>query len=188
MPVPQLGEAERRQVLVEILPVLRGAISAHQHQVLCIDTSPAVLDFASREHAPEVAQTGSACPDHIVHTKHYPLFLEWDGTSVKSLKEQIPEVVARYRKAYRTYFEAYRTGEEHMFDSAPRVVLIPGVGMITAGRDIARARVSRDLYHRAVAVMRGATILGQFVSLTPEEGVSNRVLAVGSVQVAFAPT
>lgn len=167
--VPVLEPDSRREVLKAILPVLRGAISKRQHRVLCVDESPEVLAFASRERAREVALIGSACPDHIVHTKHYPLWIEWDGRSVEALKAQIPEAVQQYREAYQVYFEAHRQGDETMFDSAPRVVLIPGLGMITAGRDAARAQIARDLYHRAIAVMRGATALGQFVSLTPQE-------------------
>lgn len=168
--VHPLSEQERREVLAQILPALRGAISAQRKQVLCVDDSPEVLEFVGSERAREVAMTGSACPDHIVKTKHYPLFVEWDGSDVAGLKARLVEGVQQFREGYQAYFEAHRTRDDiPMFDSAPSVVLIPGVGMITAGRDAFLARVSRDLYHRAIAVMYGATALGKFVSLTPEE-------------------
>lgn len=35
--MPALEASQRMQVLTEILPILRGAISAHQHQVLCVE-------------------------------------------------------------------------------------------------------------------------------------------------------
>ncbi|MCS7066847.1 MAG: SDR family oxidoreductase, partial [Fimbriimonadales bacterium] len=47
--------------------------------------------------------------------------------------------------------------------------LIPGLGLVATGRDAFLASVARDLYHRAIAVMHGATALDRFVSLTPAE-------------------
>ena len=47
-----------------------------------------------------------------------------------------------------------------MFEAAPRVILIPGIGMINTARAGRMSQVSGALYHRAIAVMRGATALG----------------------------
>ena len=49
------------------------------------------------------------------------------------------------------------------------MVLIPGMGMVTAGRDAMQADVSRQLYHRAIEVIEGAEAMGGFESLTPAE-------------------
>lgn len=54
-------------------------------------------------------------------------------------------------------------------DTAPRVILIPGVGMINTGKSKFMSLISGALYHRAIAVMRGAAALGQFVSLSENE-------------------
>src|SRR3989442_6565052 len=56
-----------------------------------------------------------------------------------------------------------------MRDPYPRVIVIPGLGMITAGDDAHGADVSRQLYHRAIAVMEGSQRVGEFTSLTPQE-------------------
>lgn len=56
-----------------------------------------------------------------------------------------------------------------MFSPAPRVVLIPGLGMVTGGPDAQGAEVSRQLYLRAIEVMKGASALGGFVSLSAAE-------------------
>ncbi|MEN3001220.1 MAG: bifunctional aldolase/short-chain dehydrogenase [Armatimonadota bacterium] len=166
---PALEPSRRRQVWAEILPIIRGAICAQRKQVLCVDESEAVLDFVRREQAKEVALRGAACPDHLVHTKLYPLFIDWDGTDVDALKDRLREAIARYREEYRAYFEAHRKGDEPMMDSAPRIILIPGLGLVATGRDAFLASVARDLYHRAIAVMHGATALDRFISLTPAE-------------------
>src|SRR2546430_12514404 len=56
-----------------------------------------------------------------------------------------------------------------MRDPYPRVIVIPGLGMITAGDDAHGAEVSRQLYRRAIAVMEGSRRVGEFTSLTPQE-------------------
>ena len=48
-------------------------------------------------------------------------------------------------------------------------MLIQHVGLIGVGRSPKEARLSRDLYHRAIEVMAGAQALGGFTSLTEEE-------------------
>ena len=74
-----------------------------------------------------------------------------------------------YIADYERYFKEHSGPGDKMGNPAPRVVLIPGLGMITTGKDATLAQVSADLYHRAITVMRGATALDQFVSLTAAE-------------------
>jgi NAD(P)-dependent dehydrogenase (short-subunit alcohol dehydrogenase family) len=54
-------------------------------------------------------------------------------------------------------------------DPDARVVLIQHVGLVGVGTGPKEARLSRDLYHRAIEVMAGAHALGGFTSLTEEE-------------------
>ncbi|WP_376791134.1 bifunctional aldolase/short-chain dehydrogenase [Thermoflexus sp.] len=167
--VPPLAEDRRRAVVAELLPILRGAVSQTRRHILRYDDSTEVLDFVCSERAREVALVGSACPDHLVHTKHWPLFIEWDGSNVEDLKARLRQEVERYREAYVRYFEENRGPQDTMMDPAPRIILIPGLGMVATGKDAFTAGVARDLYYRAIAVMRGATALDRFVSLTPAE-------------------
>lgn len=167
--VPALPESRRREIMAELLPILRGAVSRERRHILRYDDSPPVLEFVGSERAREISQVGSACPDHLVHTKHWPLFVDWDGSDVEALKARLAQEVERYRESYRRYFEENRGPQDTMMDPSPRVILIPGLGMITTGKDAFMAGVARDLYHRAIEVMRGATALDRFVSLTPAE-------------------
>ena len=63
----------RRDLLVSLLPVLRGALSAETAHVLKTDESDAVLEFVGAPESPRLSQIGAACPDHLVHTKVQPL-------------------------------------------------------------------------------------------------------------------
>lgn len=167
--VPSLSPAERKRIATELLPVLRGAVSSTRHQIILYDDSQPVLSFLARDDAATLTQIGSACPDHVIHTKHWPLFVPWAHEGLPELKEKLRRAVAAYRERYENYFRDHQSGTEQMFDSAPRIILIPELGLFASGRDVALATVARDLYHRAIAVMEGAQALGGFVSLTPAE-------------------
>ena len=74
-----------------------------------------------------------------------------------------------------------------MFEPAPRVILIPGVGMVNTGKSQAMAKVSGALYHRAIAVMRGATALGNFVSLSENESYNVEYWPLELYKLTLAP-
>ncbi|MBX3110971.1 MAG: bifunctional aldolase/short-chain dehydrogenase [Fimbriimonadaceae bacterium] len=168
--VETMDEAERDALLGQVLPVLRGASSKERKSILLVDTSDEALEFVNSREAKDLSQVGAACPDHLVHTKRVPLFVDWcprDG--VEALEAKVREGVARYVREYGEYFEANRTEGDVMFTPSPRVVLIPGVGMVTLGPDATGADVSRQLYHRAMTVIKGSTSIGGFVSLSAAE-------------------
>jgi len=160
--------AERREIAEQVMPVLRGAAGAPR-SILHFDDARDALDFVNSERAREIAAAGAACPDHLVHTKRVPMFVAWDGTSLQSLVSNLREEMSEYIDQYKRYFEENKNDGDKMFNPAPRIVLIPNVGMITTGKDAQLAQVSADLYHRAINVMSGATALDEFVSLTPAE-------------------
>lgn len=165
-----VGEVERDRLLTAVMPVLRGAMAGERKSVLLVDTSPEAMEFVNSRDAASLSQVGAACPDHLVHTKRVPLYVDWkteDG--LDALAAKCKEGVANYRLEYETYFEANKSEGDKMFAPSPRVVLIPGVGIVTSGPDAMGAEVSRQLYHRAIVVMKGATSLSGFVSLSAQE-------------------
>lgn len=145
----------------DALPVLRGTVSSRRKHVLVVDRSERVMHMLNSENAERLSQIGAACPDHLVHVKRKPLYPK----SLSSIEVE----VQKYREDYEEYFNKFANTGDEMFDSAPRVVLIRGVGMVTVGRDANQANVSRELYHRAIEVIEGAEIMGGFESLTAEE-------------------
>lgn len=168
--VSAVDEQTRERLLSRLLPVLRGAMTGSRHMILSVDSSPATLEFVCSREAKSLSQVGAACPDHLVHTKRVPLFLDWSpAEGEEALVKKAKEGVEAFKKEYAAYFEANKTEGDTMFSPAPRVTLIPGIGMVTSGFDAQLAEVSRQLYERAIVVMKGATSLGGFVSLTATE-------------------
>ena len=165
-------EQEKRHLLFsKILPVVRGAVAGNEGMIATIDDSADVLEFVNSGSAETLSQVGAACPDHLVHTKRVPLYVKWnpEKDGEKELVESIQAAIISYKEAYQGYFANYANEGDVMFNPSPRVILIPGLGMITTGKDISNANVSKGLYHRAIAVMKGSDAIGGFQSLNAEE-------------------
>lgn len=178
--------ADRQQLLTGILPAVRGACSVQEQVVMNINSSPTILEFVNWEEAKQISQVGAACPDHLVHTKRVPLFVEWDG-SKENLKQQVISGIEQYIKDYETYFQRYATVFDSMFNPAPRVILVEGLGMITCGKDIKSAKISEALYQRAIAVMIGSVALGGFTSLSQEESFAIEYWPLELYKLSLAP-
>ena len=186
--VEPLGEVARTDVLAAVLPALRGAVSADGPRILQADTSAAVLEFICGAEAPQLSQVGAACPDHLVHTRRRPVWVAFDaGTDdAEALRERIVQRIGEWQEQEIEFFERYRT-DERLGDPSPRVILIQGVGLVSVGRTLKAARLARDLYHRAISVMRAASALGGFVSLDDAESFAIEYWPLELYKLSLAP-
>ena len=191
--VAELPAPEADALLAASLPTLRGALLADADGVVLeVDRSPEAVAFASSARAPEVSQVGAPCPDHLINTKHKPLVVEFapatDGPD--RLREAFASGVEAFASWYRDYYERNLDDETRQFPidpAGPRVVLVPGVGIVTAGPDAARARLARDLYHRAIVVQDAADALGGFRSLSESEAFAIEYWPLERYKLAQAP-
>jgi rhamnulose-1-phosphate aldolase/alcohol dehydrogenase len=169
------GDDEADGLLAAALPVLRGELLADAPgAILEVDRSPDAVAFASSEAAPEVSQVGAPCPDHLINTKHKPLVVDFDPgrDSADDLVQRVRAGVRTYATWYRDYYERNLTDESRPYPvdpAGPRVVLLPGLGIVTSGGDAGKARFSRELYERAIAVESAADAAGGFRSLSEPE-------------------
>lgn len=187
--VDSLPAEERRRIAEQVMPVVRGAVSGEKKMILTFDDADDVLEFVNSREAGALSQVGAACPDHLVHTKRVPLYIDWDPATdhVETLTERIRDGVARFKAEYENYFKRNQHPGDVMFEAAPRVILIPGVGMINTGKSWAMAQVSGALYHRAIAVMRGSMALGEFVSLSENESYNVEYWPLELYKLTLAP-
>jgi len=187
-------EAESvRSLLSRCLPELRGALLADADGVILeVDTTPEAVAFASSVRAAQVSQIGAPCPDHLINTKHKPLVVAFDpeADDAPALGRAFRRGVDTYAAWYRGYYERNLDDETRQFPidpAGPRVVLVPGVGIVTAGPDAGRARFARDLYHRAIAVQDAADAMGGFRSLTESEAFAVEYWPLERYKLAQAP-
>lgn len=185
-----LKDKERRhQFAATIMPLIRGEVSKEQQMILDYDDSTEILEFVNSVAVKTVSQIGAACPDHLVHTKMKPLFIDWDANvgDVQQLQQLLKQGIRNYKVEYETYFERNKNEGDVMFAAAPRVILIPGIGMVTTGKSKASAQVSSALYHRAVAVMKGTTLVSNFVSLNENESFNVEYWPLELYKLTLAP-
>ena len=196
--VEPLSPERRVALLAEVLPALRGALSSGSeeatHKILRVDyTSEGVLEFVCGRDSKDLSQVGAACPDHLVRTKVKPLWVDFDveREGAEELKAKLREGIERYRREYEAYYarnrESNPQGDAPMFDPNPRVVLIPGVGLVGAAHNAKEATLSRDFAYRAINVMRGAHALGGYISLTEEESYAVEYWPLELYKLAQAP-
>lgn len=184
--IPEPSMEEKQNIIHTLLPIVRGAASFHERVVTNIDTSEEVLNFVNSEIAETLSQVGAACPDHLVHTKRIPLFINWSGDK-QTLKDEVLAGITQYIEDYSAYFTKYAESTDKMFNPAPRVILIKGIGMITTGKNRNAAKLSADLYKRAIAVMEGSYKLGGFTSLTEEESFAVEYWPLELYKLSLAP-
>ncbi|MGX4767162.1 bifunctional aldolase/short-chain dehydrogenase [Bacillus mojavensis] len=184
-----LPEDKRKQILAGIMPVIRGAVSDEKQMILSYDDHEEVLEFVNSVQAPELSQIGAACPDHLVHTKRVPLYIEWNPETqdAQELEDLLKSGIERFKAEYQAYFARNQQEGDQIFESAPRVILIPGIGMVNTGKSLAMSKVSGALYQRAIAVMKGSASLGRFVSLNENESYHVEYWPLELYKLTLAP-
>lgn len=183
------SEDTREKILHAILPTLRGAVSSQRSKLLVTDLSSTVREFVDSEAAASLTEVGAACPDHLVHTKRLPMWVPFDpeADDLETLSTRLVTATGRYRAAYCDYFAEHATARDVMADPDPRVVLIQNVGLVAVAPTLKGARVSRDLYHRAIEVMAGASAVSEFVSLSAAESFAIEYWPLELYKLSLAP-
>ena len=122
------------------------------------------MQFVNARDAEALAHLGTSCPDHFVRTRIRPLYIHWnpESESLAKLKDHIAEGTEKYRQEYAAYYHRFATKDSPALrDANPSVVLVPGVGMFTFGKNKTEARITGEFYVNAIHVMAGATALGE---------------------------
>ncbi|PYO69421.1 MAG: bifunctional rhamnulose-1-phosphate aldolase/short-chain dehydrogenase [Gemmatimonadetes bacterium] len=175
-----LPEAERRRVLVEVLPWLRGRVSREAtnvpggalRQIATVEMRDEVLEFVNSRDAQRLAELGTSCPDHFLRTKIKPLCVDWDpqAEDAGALKIKLEAGLAQYRRDYAQYYAKHKRADSPaMRRSSPSVILIPGIGLVAWGQSKSEARVTAEFYGAAIGVMRGAERVSHYTALDRQE-------------------
>jgi rhamnulose-1-phosphate aldolase/alcohol dehydrogenase len=166
-----LPEAARHQRAAALFPVLRGLASTDAPQVGHYTDTDVVLDFVSRAKHPSLAALGTSCPDHFLRTKVRPMVLDLPPTArLEQVVERLKELHAAYREDYRAYYQRHAQPDSPPMRGAdPAIVLVPGIGMFSFGRDKQTARVAGEFYVNAINAMRGAEAVSTYAPIPEAE-------------------
>jgi len=176
------------EVALAIGPALRGLVSRNRRAILHFDDAPDVLEFVGSKEAGALSQVGPATPDHTIYTKRVACFVETDHPrDADRVKTALREAVERFVADYTRYFESHRQEGMTLLDPFPRVILVPGLGMFTTGKDKRVALIVDDIYHHTISVLGGASAIGSFVSLTPKDAFDVEYWPLELYKLTLAP-
>ncbi|MEU6591555.1 bifunctional aldolase/short-chain dehydrogenase [Streptomyces sp. NPDC046881] len=166
-----LPEAERRQRAAALAPYVRALASQDRPQVGHFTDAEVVLDFLARAEHPRLAALGTSCPDHFLRTKVRPLVLDLPPAApLDEAVARLRDLHAAYREEYAAYYRRHARPDSPALRGAdPAVVLVPGVGMFSFGKDKQTARVAGEFYVNAVHVMRGAEAVSSYAPIEEAE-------------------
>ena len=164
-----LPAARRATVLRAWLPVIRRTLSRTRKVCLTLTDTPDVLAFVNARRMPAVAGRGPATPDHMLRTKRLACVLAAPGGAGALSTRRVAARLEAHARAHAAYVARYRGPRAVPDDPFPRVLLIPGVGMLTAGKDASEARMVAEIYRHAMAVMRDAETVGVYTSVSARE-------------------
>jgi len=167
-----LPDEERRAVAAGLMPAIRGQIGRTEPKVGHFDDSPAVMAFVNSNALADLAPLGTSCPDHFLRTKIRPLVVSFDPAApdAEAAIDGLRDAIAAYRDDYAAYYERCRHDDSPaMRDPNPVVYLVPGVGMITFGKDKPTARIAAEFYTNAINVMRGSSSVSTYQGLSEQE-------------------
>lgn len=143
--------AEQRGRLAElVMPVIRGALSRPERVILHLDDGDDVLTALAAERTPELVRRGMATPEHLLRAGRLPVWLDLDPAApADRLAEEARRRLAQARAEYQEYHGRHAAKGTPSLDDWAKVILVPGVGLITAFAD-KRGAVTANLCYRAV--------------------------------------
>lgn len=150
-----------------LLPIVRGALTITEKAssrpfYLHLNQDTEILDCLEEAGAQARYTTGVLTPDHVIRTKNYPLWLELQGSSEEAITPTITSALADYESAYRSYFQQQTRDKDVSricLDTKPRVILVPGLGLISCGHTEKAAQIAGDIaQHTLLAKKRGSAI------------------------------
>jgi len=171
---------EARKRYLQIAVMVRGLLAVpsgdadrpYRNFVLRPLIDECALAFVDSEKGKDIALTPPLTADHLIRTKPLPLWIDNPlYEDPNRLREQLAGAIADYAKSYEAYVDrnagrmALGVGR---FDSRPRVIFLPGLGAISAGRDVEAADIVRDITRQTVAVKSRIAAAAEYEGLSEE--------------------
>jgi len=161
-----IPDAEVRRRCAElVLPVVRGMLGSQPEGrvILHFDDGEDILATLGAERLPGLVRRGMATPEHILRAGRLPLWLDLDPSApAERLVDAVRTQLAQQRSEYEAYHRRHAAPEERPLDDWAKVVLAPGLGIITASRDKHGAVTANLCYRAVLATIANAEALAGF--------------------------
>lgn len=160
-----------------IAPILRGALALQTGNqdrpwltsIIQPLITKEILGLLDTETGREIAASGPLTSDHLIRTKASYLWVEEPAyDDLDKLRQQISGAVGSFAEAYNAYVDRHAdrmpAGVDRM-DALPRVLLMPGLGAVCAGRDIINSTIVRDITAHTLDVKQQIEAMGAYRGL-----------------------
>ncbi len=166
-----------------VLPLVRGALGRaagaagiRSHWLMDLRSSEVARALVDDQRLVDWATRGVATPDHVIRTKARPLVLPPPASdqpeSLAGWAASVDGALAAYAADYRAYFERQNArvgGSKKPLDPLPRVVAIPGLGLIGIGPSAVTASVTADIAEAWAQTLLAAEGFGSFRPVGEED-------------------
>lgn len=154
---------DRRRVAEAVLPALRGALGTPDRVILHFDDREDILETLAAERTPELARRGMATPEHLLRAGRLPVWLDLDlGAPADRLALQVRTQISDARTEYEAYHRRNAAADQRPLDDWAKVILVPGLGLITAFTDKRSAITANACYRAVLATIENAEAIEQF--------------------------
>ena len=184
-----LKPEKRREKAASLAPLIRGLASTDAPQVGHFSDDNRVLEFLAGSEHSRLAALGTSCPDHFLRTKVKPMVLDLPSDApIEECAARLKELHAQYRQDYQAYYDRRAEADSPAIRGGdPAIVLIPGVGMFSFGKNKQTARVAGEFYLNAINVMRGAEGISAYSPIEESEKFRIEYWALEEAKLARMP-
>jgi rhamnose utilization protein RhaD (predicted bifunctional aldolase and dehydrogenase)/NAD(P)-dependent dehydrogenase (short-subunit alcohol dehydrogenase family) len=167
--VPRLEQ--REQLADSVLPAIRGALGQPERVILHFDSGDDVLETLAHDRTPELARRGMTTPEHLLRAGRLPLWLDLDpGAPAEQLVARVRAQIGEQRTEYEAYHRRHAAPGEKPLDDWAKVILVPGLGIVTAFTDKRSALTANVCYRAALESIANAEAVERF-EFIPEKDV-----------------
>ncbi|MFQ5816462.1 MAG: bifunctional aldolase/short-chain dehydrogenase [Terriglobia bacterium] len=173
--------ATARERVIRVAPVVRGLLAQPTGDAdkpdLRVILQPLInrqlLDFVNSDRGKSLALSPPLTSDHLIRTKALPLWIDdpqYDDLT--KLRQQISKAVSDYSAKYDAYIKRHSARMPSgvvRFDSLPRVILMPGLGALCAGKDVSACKIVRDITAHTLAIKSRVAAMGTYLGLSESE-------------------
>lgn len=171
-----------------IAPVLRGLVSREERFILNFDNNDTILKFVNSDKGKLLSRLGAATPDHLLVTKRNPLWIDiLEKHSPKEIYNSINTSINAFTRNYSNWFHRYNHYNVSMKTKEPRVVLIPGVGMWTLGKDAITASTVNKIYNHTISIINNSETIGSYKTLKPKDVYDAEYWPLEMYKLTLAP-
>ena len=159
-----------------IAPIIRGILknfepSDYQNNIILnFRSNKNILEYVNGEKLNIYSQKGTVTPDHVIRTKQLPMVIKLkDLSNLQSFRDYFLIELKKYIKKYNSYFDSNnkRLGYNKIkLDSLPRVILVPGLGLISIGNNNKNAMIVGDLAETNINVILDAEKIGNYKTIS----------------------